>query len=135
MLQGEQGAGRSWARDLELHEYAHLSVEQRLDALLALVHLAADSPSIRSAIELRIEEAHRMKRVLADEAKVGSQDRHATQPACGDSALVAAVVVVEGARLGRDQTWGPLCNLVHLVQETCEGSGSRAGLVEEPISA
>lgn len=108
LLQGKQGEGRSWARDLELHEYAYLSVEQRLDALLALVHLAADSTSIRSAIELRIEEAHRMKRVLADEAKVGSWGRHATQPVRGEQALIEALVAAGGPVWAGDQGWGRL---------------------------
>ena len=106
MLQGKQGEGCSWVRDLELHEYAHLSVEQRLDALLALVHLAADSTSIRSAIELRIEEAHRMKKVLADEAKVGSWGRHATQPGVGKRRRLKPWWRPRKPGRGRGQGWG-----------------------------
>lgn len=59
-------------RALETHEYSELSVEQRLDVIVALCHMAIDGPSIRVALEGRIEESSRIRKQMWEEGKVRS---------------------------------------------------------------
>lgn len=50
-------------------EYDTLSIEERVEALSDLLHLALDMPSIHSALDRRFEDVERAKRNIRDRAK------------------------------------------------------------------
>ena len=60
----------TWLVALERGGYQQLSLEQRVELLCTLVHMAIDGPSVRAAIETRSEEAQRIKKQMWEEAKV-----------------------------------------------------------------
>lgn len=62
--------GAPWVRALEAGDYATLSLEQRVAVLSALVHQALEGPSVRAALEQRLEEVARVRRHMWEEAKV-----------------------------------------------------------------
>ena len=57
---------------LETCEYGELSMEMRVAAVVALMHLALDGPSVRTCLDGRLEEAQRVRKAMWDEAKAGS---------------------------------------------------------------
>ncbi len=54
---------------LETCEYGELSMEMRMTAIVALMHLALDGPSVRTCLDGRLEEAQRVRKSMWDEAK------------------------------------------------------------------
>lgn len=64
--------GEPWVRELETLEYGALPLPTRLGILGALVQLALDGPSVRAALEAKLEEAARVRKAMAEDAKVGS---------------------------------------------------------------
>ena len=58
-------------RELETAEYGALSLLTRLGILGALVQLALDGPSVRAALEAKLEEAARVRKAMAEDAKAG----------------------------------------------------------------
>ena len=65
-------------RELETSEYGALPLPTRLGILGALVQLALDGPSVRAALEAKLEEAARVRKAMAEDAKVGQRF-----PSCG----------------------------------------------------
>ncbi|XP_057986243.1 homeobox-DDT domain protein RLT1 isoform X4 [Hevea brasiliensis] len=65
----ESKSGESWIQGLAEGEYAHLSVEERLNALVALVGLANEGNAIRSVLEDRLEAANALKKQMWAEAQ------------------------------------------------------------------
>lgn len=55
---------------LEMSEYGELGLDMRVAALVALMHLALDGPSIRTCLDGRLEETARVRKAMWDEAKV-----------------------------------------------------------------
>ena len=66
-----QAAGEPWVRELATSEYGALPLPTRLGILGALVQLALDGPSVRAALEAKLEEAARVRKAMAEDAKVG----------------------------------------------------------------
>ena len=64
------GAGASWVEGLKLGGYDSLSVHERLSALLLLCHSLMDAPTLRTQLELRVEECQQAKKALFEEVKV-----------------------------------------------------------------
>ncbi len=46
-------------------------MDMRVAAVVALMHLALDGPSVRTCLDSRLEEAQRVRKAMWDEAKVG----------------------------------------------------------------
>ena len=72
ILSAVQAVGEPWVRELETLEYGALPLPTRLGILGALVQLALDGPSVRAALEAKLEEAARVRKAMAEDAKVGS---------------------------------------------------------------
>ncbi|KAK8629361.1 hypothetical protein V6N13_078203 [Hibiscus sabdariffa] len=66
----ESKFGESWIQGLSEAEYSHLSVEERLNALVALIGIANEGNSIRTAIEDRLEAANALKKQMWIEAQL-----------------------------------------------------------------
>ncbi|XP_002509429.2 homeobox-DDT domain protein RLT1 isoform X1 [Ricinus communis] len=66
----ESKSGESWIQGLAEAEYAHLSVEERLNALVALVGIANEGNTIRSVLEDRLEAANALKKQMWAEAQL-----------------------------------------------------------------
>ncbi|XP_050214645.1 homeobox-DDT domain protein RLT1 [Mercurialis annua] len=66
----ESNSGESWIQGLAEGEYAHLSVEERLNALAALVGIANEGNTIRSVLEDRLEAANSLKKQMWAEAQL-----------------------------------------------------------------
>ncbi|CAN7093885.1 unnamed protein product [Brassica rapa subsp. narinosa] len=62
--------GRSWVLGLTEGDYSHLSVEERLEALVALVGIANEGNSIRASLEDRLEAANSLKKQMWAEAQL-----------------------------------------------------------------
>ncbi|EIE24672.1 hypothetical protein COCSUDRAFT_46901 [Coccomyxa subellipsoidea C-169] len=54
--------GEPWVTALETCEYGELSMEMRMAAIVALMHLALDGPSVRTCLDGRLEEAQRAEK-------------------------------------------------------------------------
>ena len=65
-----QAVGEPWVAALETAEYGSLPLAMRLGMLGALVQLALEGPSARAALEGRLEEAARVRKAMAEDAKV-----------------------------------------------------------------
>ena len=65
-----QAVGEPWVAALETTEYRALPLAARLAMLGALVQLALEGPSARAALEARLEEAARVRKAMAEDAKV-----------------------------------------------------------------
>ncbi len=65
-----QAVGEPWIRELETAEYGTLPLQTRLAILGALMQLALDGPSVRAALEGKLEEAARVRKAMAEDAKV-----------------------------------------------------------------
>jgi hypothetical protein len=63
--------GEAWVRELEAHGYNALTLEQRISVLCMLCHMVIDGPSVRAALEARVEEAGRIRKQMFEDAKVG----------------------------------------------------------------
>lgn len=61
--------GEPWVTALETSEYGELSMDMRVAAIVALMHLALDGPSVRTCLDGRLEEAQRVRKAMWDEAK------------------------------------------------------------------
>ncbi|KAL1208424.1 Homeobox-DDT domain protein RLT1 [Cardamine amara subsp. amara] len=66
----ESDQGQSWVQGLTEGDYCHLSVEERLNALVALVGIANEGNSIRAALEDRMEAANSLKKQMWAEAQL-----------------------------------------------------------------
>ncbi|KAF5728700.1 hypothetical protein HS088_TW21G00850 [Tripterygium wilfordii] len=66
----ESNSGESWVQGLTEGEYSHLSVEERLHALVALIGVANEGNSIRAVLEDRLEAANALKKQIWAEAQV-----------------------------------------------------------------
>jgi hypothetical protein len=69
--------GKRWVEKLLGGEYDCLTLEERLEAALDLMHLALDMPSTRAALDRRIDDVERAKKAIRDEAKVERKARQA----------------------------------------------------------
>ncbi|KAJ0257954.1 Homeobox-DDT domain protein RLT1 [Hirschfeldia incana] len=67
---GESNQGRSWVLGLTEGDYCHLSVEERLEALVVLVGIANEGNSIRASLEDRLEAANSLKKQMWAEAQL-----------------------------------------------------------------
>jgi hypothetical protein len=67
--------GRGWVEKLLEQEYDSLTVEERLEVLLDLTHLALEMPSIHCALDRRFDEVERTKRLVREEAKEERRNR------------------------------------------------------------
>ncbi|KAJ9136123.1 hypothetical protein P3X46_033231 [Hevea brasiliensis] len=66
----ESKSGESWIQGLAEGEYAHLSVEERLNSLVALVGIANEGNTIRAVLEDRLEAANALKKQMWAEAQL-----------------------------------------------------------------
>ncbi|KAK7327836.1 hypothetical protein VNO77_21929 [Canavalia gladiata] len=66
----ESKSGESWVLGLAEGEYSDLSVEERLNALVALVGVANEGNSIRVVLEDRLEAANALKKQMWAEAQI-----------------------------------------------------------------
>lgn len=66
----ESNAVESWVRALTEGDYCNLSVEERLNALVALVGVATEGNSIRGVLEERLELANALKKQMWAEAQL-----------------------------------------------------------------
>ncbi|XP_054800756.1 homeobox-DDT domain protein RLT1 isoform X3 [Prosopis cineraria] len=66
----ESKSGESWVLGLTEGEYSDLSVEERLNALVALVGVANEGNSIRLVLEDRLEAANALKKQMWAEAQI-----------------------------------------------------------------
>ncbi|CAA7015765.1 unnamed protein product [Microthlaspi erraticum] len=66
----ESNQGQSWVQGLTEGDYCHLSVEERLNALVALVGIANEGNSVRAALEDRMEAANTLKKQMWAEAQL-----------------------------------------------------------------
>ncbi|XP_012449710.1 homeobox-DDT domain protein RLT1 isoform X1 [Gossypium raimondii] len=66
----ESKSGESWIQGLSEGEYSHLSVEERLNALVALIGIANEGNSIRAVLEDRLEAANALKKQMWAEAQL-----------------------------------------------------------------
>ncbi|XP_048614667.1 homeobox-DDT domain protein RLT1 isoform X2 [Brassica napus] len=62
--------GKSWVLGLTEGDYCHLSVKERLEALVALVGIANEGNSIRANLEDRLEAANSLKKQMWAEAQL-----------------------------------------------------------------
>ncbi|KAF9672382.1 hypothetical protein SADUNF_Sadunf11G0036000 [Salix dunnii] len=66
----ESNSGESWIQGLTEGEYSHLSVEERLSALVVLVGISNEGNSIRAVLEDRLEAANVLKKQMWVEAQL-----------------------------------------------------------------
>ncbi|KAK2393589.1 homeobox-DDT domain protein RLT1 [Trifolium repens] len=66
----ETKSGESWVQGLTEGEYSDLSVEERLNALVALVGVANEGNSVRIVLEDRLEAANALKKQMWAEAQI-----------------------------------------------------------------
>ncbi|XP_073266704.1 homeobox-DDT domain protein RLT2 isoform X2 [Populus alba] len=66
----ENNLGEPWVQGLVEGEYSDLSVEERLNALVALIGVAIEGNSIRVALEERLEGANALKKQMWAEAQL-----------------------------------------------------------------
>lgn len=66
----ESHGGEPWVQGLLEGEYANLSVEERLDALVALVEVVNEGNTVRVALEERLEASTALKRQMWAEAQL-----------------------------------------------------------------
>ncbi|XP_010540467.1 PREDICTED: homeobox-DDT domain protein RLT1-like [Tarenaya hassleriana] len=66
----EINQAHSWIQGLTEGDYCHLSVEERLDALVALIGIANEGNSIRAVLEERMEAANSLKKQMWAEAQL-----------------------------------------------------------------
>ncbi|KAI3457190.1 hypothetical protein Pfo_013853 [Paulownia fortunei] len=64
------GSGEPWVQGLTEGEYADLSTEERLNALVALIGVANEGNAIRIALEERLEAANALKKQMWAEAQL-----------------------------------------------------------------
>ncbi|XP_062180404.1 homeobox-DDT domain protein RLT2-like [Phragmites australis] len=66
----ESNQGESWVQGLAEGDYCDLSVEERLNALVALIGVATEGNSIRAILEERLEAASALKKQMWAEAQL-----------------------------------------------------------------
>ncbi|XP_073058613.1 homeobox-DDT domain protein RLT1-like [Primulina eburnea] len=66
----ESGSGEPWVQGVTEGEYSDLSVEERLNALVALIGVANEGNSIRVILEDRMDAANALKKQMWAEAQV-----------------------------------------------------------------
>uniref|UniRef100_A0A0E0C5V6 Homeobox domain-containing protein n=1 Tax=Oryza meridionalis TaxID=40149 RepID=A0A0E0C5V6_9ORYZ len=66
----ESNQGESWVQGLAEGDYCDLSVEERLNALVALVGVANEGNFIRAVLEERLESANALKKQMLAEAQL-----------------------------------------------------------------
>uniref|UniRef100_A0A1D1XSU5 Reticulocyte-binding protein 2 a n=1 Tax=Anthurium amnicola TaxID=1678845 RepID=A0A1D1XSU5_9ARAE len=66
----ESDSGEPWVQGLMEGEYSDLSVEERLNALVALIGMAIEGNSIRVVLEERLEAANALKKQMWAEAQL-----------------------------------------------------------------
>ncbi|XP_018432583.1 homeobox-DDT domain protein RLT1 isoform X2 [Raphanus sativus] len=67
---GDSNQGQSWVLGLSEGDYCHLSVKERLEALVVLVGIANEGNSIRASLEDRLEAANSLKKQMWAEAQL-----------------------------------------------------------------
>ncbi|CAF1709612.1 hypothetical protein HID58_056118 [Brassica napus] len=66
----DSNQGQSWIQGLTEGDYCHLSVEERLEALVALVGIVNEGNSLRASLEDRMEAANSLKKQMLAEAQL-----------------------------------------------------------------
>ncbi|KAJ0233722.1 Homeobox-DDT domain protein RLT1 [Hirschfeldia incana] len=66
----DSNRGQSWIQGLTEGDYCHLSVEERLEALVALVGIVNEGNSLRASLEDRMEAANSLKKQMWAEAQL-----------------------------------------------------------------
>ncbi|KAF8050489.1 hypothetical protein N665_1958s0003 [Sinapis alba] len=66
----DSNQGQSWIQGLTEGDYCHLSVEERLEALVALVGIVNEGNSLRASLEDRMEAANSLKKQMWAEAQL-----------------------------------------------------------------
>ena len=79
-------------------EYDLLTLEERVEAMLDLVHLALDMPATRAALDKRIEDVERAKKQLRDEAKVEKRKQSLAMAARAKADAEATAAKVKALR-------------------------------------
>uniref|UniRef100_A0A0A9CG49 Uncharacterized protein n=1 Tax=Arundo donax TaxID=35708 RepID=A0A0A9CG49_ARUDO len=86
----ESNQGEPWLRALAEGDYCDLSVEERLNALVALVGVATEGNSIRAVLEERLELANALKKQIWAEAQLDkrrSKEEFASRMQCNLKAV------------------------------------------------
>ncbi|CAH8355421.1 unnamed protein product [Eruca vesicaria subsp. sativa] len=66
----DSNQGQSWIQGLTEGDYCHLSVEERLEALVALIGIVNEGNSLRASLEDRMEAANSLKKQMWAEAQL-----------------------------------------------------------------
>ncbi|KAG5390394.1 hypothetical protein IGI04_031935 [Brassica rapa subsp. trilocularis] len=66
----DSNKGQSWIQGLTEGDYCHLSVEERLEALVTLVGIVNEGNSLRASLEDRMEAANSLKKQMWAEAQL-----------------------------------------------------------------
>ncbi|KAK4484462.1 hypothetical protein RD792_007045 [Penstemon davidsonii] len=69
-LMDDCGSGEAWVQGLTEGEYADLSIEERLNALVALIGVVNEGNTVRVALEERLEAANALKKQMWAEAQL-----------------------------------------------------------------
>lgn len=67
--------GAVWVEKLLANEYDSLTTTERVEALVDVLHLALDLPSVHSSLDRHYEEVERQKRLIREEAKEERKNR------------------------------------------------------------
>lgn len=131
--------GRVWVEKLLHQEYDTLSVEERVEALSDLLHLALDMPSVHSALDRRFDDVERAKRNIRDKAKEERKVRQlemakkAKQDAAEAEARVAALrqKVTNGVCLADSRVLGALGAWIDRLAAMCDVTTACGGADED----
>jgi hypothetical protein len=81
-----------WVNALAAVDYSVLSVRERLDALVWLVNLVNEGPSVRAALDARIEDVANLRKMQLEESKVccvyACRSRLQKPPSCSSLTLI-----------------------------------------------
>ncbi|KAL6765089.1 hypothetical protein V8C86DRAFT_1026806 [Haematococcus lacustris] len=80
----------SWVGALAAGDYGQLGLRERLDALVWLIHLVCDGPSVRNLLDARVEEVANVKKQLLDDSKTEKKRRQQEAQAQASVAAEAA---------------------------------------------
>ncbi|CAN8291009.1 unnamed protein product [Cochlearia groenlandica] len=99
----ESNQGQSWIQGLTEGDYCHLSVEERLAALVALVGIANEGNSIRVCLEDRMEAAISLKKQMWAEAQLdNSCMRHTLNLTSTKSEPMMGIQITQSSTHERD---------------------------------
>ncbi|XP_026420944.1 homeobox-DDT domain protein RLT2-like isoform X1 [Papaver somniferum] len=101
----ESNTGEPWVQGLMEGEYADLTVEERLNALVALIGVAIEGNSVRVILEVRLEAANALKKQMWAEAQLDKRrmkEEYITKPQSlsfmGKTELNVLSFVVDGSQ-------------------------------------